>query len=74
MWSTTARPLSRDVIAAHIAGDGRCSAINIERNLGPLGAFFDVLPSLHGDFVVIVDADDTCFRISSQPTSKSTSP
>ena len=50
--------LSRDVIAAHIAGDPRCSIIHIERNLGQLGAFFEVLPSLDGDFISNVDADD----------------
>jgi uncharacterized protein (TIGR01627 family) len=50
--------LSRDVIAAHVAGDPQCSVIHVERNLGQLGAFFEILPSLNGDFVTILDADD----------------
>ena len=53
--------LSREVITADVAGDGRCSVITIERNLGQLGAFFEALPSLKGDFIVIVDADDILF-------------
>ncbi|MGO9029423.1 MAG: glycosyltransferase [Acidimicrobiales bacterium] len=51
--------LSRDVIAAHIDGDRRCRVIHLEENLGQLGAFFEVLPLLSGDFVAIIDADDT---------------
>ena len=49
---------SRDVIASAVAGDSRCSVIHLERNLGQLGAFFEVLPTLEGDFVTTVDADD----------------
>ena len=49
---------SRDVIAEGVAGDPRCSVVHLERNLGQLGAFFEVLPSLDGDFVTTVDADD----------------
>jgi len=49
---------SRDVIAAHIGGDPRCSVIHMVRNLGQLGAFLEVLPSLDGDFITTVDADD----------------
>lgn len=50
---------SRDVIATHTDGDSRCRVIHLRSNLGQLGAFMDIFPSLSGDFVSIIDADDT---------------
>jgi glycosyltransferase involved in cell wall biosynthesis len=49
---------SRDVIDAHIEGDSRFRTSYLPSNVGQLGAFFQVLPSLGGQFVSTVDADD----------------
>ena len=49
---------SRQVIAAHLDGDPRARAIHLGENLGQLGAFCEVFPSVRGEFVSLIDADD----------------
>ena len=52
---------SRDVIAKHVGEDLRFRIVHLDRNLGQLGAYFDVFKLIRGDFVTIVDADDVLF-------------
>jgi glycosyltransferase involved in cell wall biosynthesis len=52
---------SREIIAKHVADDGRFRIVHLEKNLGQLGAFLDVFKLIRGEFVSIVDADDILF-------------
>lgn len=50
---------SRAVIGERIGEDPRFRVIHLDTNLGQLGAFFHILDEIRGNFVTIIDADDT---------------
>ena len=52
---------SSGVIAKHVGDDRRFRIIQLDRNFGQLGAYFQVFEQLRGEFVTIVDADDVLF-------------
>ncbi len=52
---------SREVITKHVGDDKRFQVIQLEKNLGQLGAFLDIFESIRGEFVAVVDADDILF-------------
>jgi glycosyltransferase involved in cell wall biosynthesis len=49
---------SLSVIARHVGGDRRFTAIPLELNLGQTGAFLHVFERLRGEFVSVIDDDD----------------
>lgn len=52
---------SREVIRRHMADDPRFRLLEFGSNLGHLGAAFEVLGELTGEFVCFADADDFLF-------------